>query len=98
SVGGRVVVRTQGALRLDQWNFFLPDITLLKGPLTRYRRRHPTVDDILLVVEVADSSLRKDMNLKRPIYVRHAAEEIWVIDVQKMALHVQRPADGTPGP
>ena len=97
-LGRRVVVRTQGALRLDEWNFFLPDITVLKGPLTRYRRRHPSVDDILLVVEVADSSLRKDMNIKRPIYVRHAAEEIWVIGVQKRVLHVQRSADTAVAP
>src|SRR5882724_2460368 len=98
SLGSRVVVRTQGALRLDEWNFFLPDITLLKGPLNRYRRRHPTVDDTLLVIEVADSSLRKDMNVKRPIYVRQAAEEIWIIDVQKMVLHVQRPSDTASAP
>lgn len=92
-LGRRVVVRTQGALLLDDWNFFLPDITVLKGPLNRYRRRHPSVDDVLLVIEVADSSLRKDLNTKRPIYIRHAAEEIWVIDVQKMGLHVQRASD-----
>jgi Uma2 family endonuclease len=94
SLGSRVAVRTQGALRVDERNFFLPDVTVLKGPRDRYRRRHPTVDDILVVIEVADSSLRKDMNIKRPIYLRHSAAEIWIVDVQKMVLHVQRASEG----
>jgi Uma2 family endonuclease len=98
SLGDAVAVRTQGALRVDDWNFFLPDVTVLKGPRSRYRRRHPTVDDILLVIEVADSSLRKDMNVKRPIYVSQAAAEIWIVDVQKMVLHVQRASDGASSP
>ena len=98
SLGDTVAVRTQGALRVDDWNFFLPDITVLKGPRSRYRRRHPTVDDILLVIEVADSSLRKDLNIKRPIYLSHAATEIWVVDVQRSVLHVQRASDGASSP
>jgi Uma2 family endonuclease len=98
SLGDTVAVRTQGALRVDDWNFFLPDVTVLKGPRSRYRHRHPTVDDILLVIEVADSSLRKDLNIKRPIYLKHAATEIWVVDVQKSLLHVQRASDGASAP
>jgi Uma2 family endonuclease len=98
SLGDRGAVRTQGALRVDDWNFFLPDVTVLTGPRGRYRHRHPTVDDILVVIEVADSSLRKDMNIKRPIYLRHSAAEIWIIDVQKMMLHVQRASDASPAP
>lgn len=98
SLGDKVAVRTQGALRVDEWNFFLPDVTVLKGPRDRYRHRHPTVDDILLVIEVADSSLRKDMKIKRPIYLQHAAAEIWIVDVQKMVLHVQRASDASSAP
>jgi Uma2 family endonuclease len=96
SLGDKVAVRTQGALRVDDWNFFLPDVAVMKGPRDRYRRRHPTVDDILLVIEVADSSLRKDMNIKRPIYLQHSAAEIWIVDVQKRVLRVQRGSDAAP--
>ncbi len=89
-----MVIRTQGPLLIDRWNFFLPDILLLKGPLARYRRRHPSVDDILLVVEVSDTTLRKDLKVKLPVYDAHGAKEAWILDALSMDLHVHRVSEG----
>ena len=54
--------------------------------------------DILLAIEVADSSLAKDLNLKAGVYARYGVRELWVIDVNRLVTHVFRePADGTWG-
>ena len=44
--------------------------------------------DILLSIEVANSSLRKDLNLKAGIYAKYGVRELWVIDARKLITHV----------
>ncbi len=90
SLGDCAVVRTQGTLRLDEWNELLPDITLLKAPDSRYRRRHPSAEDVLLVVEVSDTTLRHDLKLKVPLYAAQGVMESWVVNVQTMEVHIHR--------
>jgi Uma2 family endonuclease len=46
-----------------------------------YRERHPQPDDVLLIVEVAASSLRFDRKTKTPLYARHGIPELWLVDV-----------------
>lgn len=94
SLGDAVVIRAQGPLLMDRWNFLLPDILLLKGPLTRYRRRHPSVNDVLLVVEISDTTLRRDLKIKLPLYSAHGAREAWILDVVNLDLHIHRASEG----
>ena len=93
-LGDTVAIRTQGSLPLDEWNYFVPDIILLKGPNMRYRHRHPSPEDVLLVIEVSDTTLRKDLKTKLPVYAAHEATEAWVLDVLSMELHMQRASEG----
>jgi Uma2 family endonuclease len=68
-----------------------PDIMVLtKG----WKLRELTPRDVRLIVEVADSSLSKDLGLKAKIYAAFGAPEYWVIDVQVPRLIVHRGADG----
>ena len=93
-LGDTVTIRTQGGLPLNEWNWFVPDIVLLKGPDMRYRHRHPSPEDVLLVIEVSDTTLRKDLKTKLPTYAALEATEAWVLDVLSMELHMQRASEG----
>ena len=64
---GKVQVRVQGSLRLDRHNEPQPDLMLLRPRGDLYRASHPTAADVLLLVEVADSSLAYDRGPKSPV-------------------------------
>ena len=68
---GKVLVSVQGSLRLDRHNEPQPDLMLLRPRADRYRDSHPTAADVLLLVEVADSSLAYDRGPKLALYARH---------------------------
>jgi Uma2 family endonuclease len=51
---------------------------------------HPQPSDLLLVIEVSDSTLRFDRLVKVPLYARHGIPELWVIDVNALQLHCMR--------
>ena len=57
-----------------------PDIVLLRAECAR-RATVPTAADVLLVIEVADSTLAHDRSIKIPLYARHGILEAWLFDV-----------------
>src|SRR5438552_19028815 len=67
-LGGAVIVRVQGPIHIDEYSEPQPDITLLKPRPDFYRRSHPTPSDVLLVIEVADTSIEYDRSVKLPLY------------------------------
>ena len=91
---GRVQVRVQGPLRLDRRNEPQPDLMLLRPRPDRYRSGHPTAADVLLLVEVADTSLAYDRGPKLALYARHGVPEVWLIDLVSRAVEICR----EPGP
>ncbi len=61
----------------------------------RYTSSHPTAEDTLLVIEVADSSLSTDRAIKLPIYARQLIVEVWIVDLAGDVVDVHTdPADG----
>ena len=59
------------------------------------RRIRPTHNEVLLLIEVSDSSLKQDLEEKADLYAAHGVGEYWVIDVNSERVHVHRePADG----
>lgn len=58
-----------------------PDIAIVRGSWTQYQHRHPGPEDILLLVEVSDSSLTKDLEQKKAIYAAAGIQEYWVLDL-----------------
>ena len=91
---GSVHVRVQGPLRLDRRNEPQPDLMLLRPRPDRYRYRHPTAADVLLLVEVADSSLAYDRGPKLALYARHGVPEVWIVDLVGRGVEICR----EPGP
>jgi Uma2 family endonuclease len=64
-----------------------PDVAIIAGKTDDYRSRHPGKGDVLLVVEVADSSLRRD-RVKASIYAEMEVPQYWIIDLQHQQVEV----------
>jgi Uma2 family endonuclease len=90
AVGQRAIVQVQGPVRLDEFSEPEPDIALLKPRADYYRDALPGAADVLLVIEVADSTQRYDRRVKVPLYARHAVPEVWVIDLENSLAHFHR--------
>lgn len=93
-VGEQAIVRTQGPVRLSPDSEPEPDVMLLRPRADFYRREHPTPADILLLIEVADTSLDFDIGTKRPLYAATSIAETWIVDLGGGRLLVYR----DPGP
>lgn len=80
-LGDRVAVRVQSPLRLGDLSEPQPDLMLVVPPLQRYRHRHPTAEDVLLLVEVSNTSLAFDRGTKARLYARYGVPEVWIVDL-----------------
>lgn len=76
------IVRVQSPVRLDEHSQPQPDITILKRRDDFYRHAHPGPEDILLIVEVSDTTLEYDMKVKVPLYARAGIPETWVVNLR----------------
>lgn len=95
SVGGKAVVRVQNPVRLSELSEPQPDLALLRRRDDRYRQGHPGPADVLLVIEVADTSLRFDRDTKVSLYAVHGIPEMWLVDLRGRRLVRHRaPAQG----
>lgn len=83
-------VSTQDPIQLDNFSQPEPDLAIVRGTALDYADRHPNPDDIELVVEVADSTLRYDCEIKDKLYAQAGIEDYWVVDVKNRQLHVFR--------
>lgn len=80
-LAGAAQVRTQGPVRLNRYTEPEPDLAVLRRRDDYYQRHHPQAGEILLVVEVADSSLLYDRAEKMPRYAQAGIPEAWLVDV-----------------
>ncbi len=71
-----------------------PDLALLKPRPDFYEERLPEAQDALLVVEVAETSLRHDLEVKLPLYAKAGIPEVWVVDLVREKVHVFRKPQG----
>ncbi|MGK7940305.1 MAG: Uma2 family endonuclease [Crocosphaera sp.] len=71
-----------------------PDIAIVRSPYTLYLNHHPYPEDIYWLIEIADTSLSKDLGIKKTIYANANIREYWVIDVNAKILKVfQKPRE-----
>jgi Uma2 family endonuclease len=84
------VVDVQSPLRLGDLSEPQPDLSVLAPPMERYDDRLPTADDVLLTIEVSDTTLRFDRMVKAPLYARHGVAELWIVDLNGEAVEVHR--------
>jgi Uma2 family endonuclease len=92
---GSALISVQNPLRLDGYNEPQPDITLLRSRDDDYRGSHPGAADVLLLVEVSETSLAYDRGLKLALYAKFGVPEVWIADLVSAAIEVYRePKDG----
>ena len=87
---GRATVSVQAPVRLSEFSEPQPDLLLLRFREDFYASRHPQPDDVLLLVEVADSSLGFDRGTKAGLYARHGIPEVWIEALGRDFLEVYR--------
>lgn len=87
-------ISTQDPIRLDNFSEPEPDLAIVKGRILDYTQAHPGAEDIYLVIEVADSTLKQDCEVKDKLYARSSIAEYWVIDLKNRQVQIFR--DPTP--
>jgi Uma2 family endonuclease len=96
AVGNLAQLRVQLPIRIDNYSEPQPDFAVVLPRKDFYRARHPGSADTLLIVEVSQSSLRLDRDVKVPLYCRHQVPEVWLLDLPHDRMHFFRaPRDGT---
>lgn len=90
----RAIVSVQNPVQLDAYSEPQPDLMLLRPRDDFYAERHPGPEDVLLLLEIADTSLDYDRNVKIPLYAGHAIQEVWLLNIRDQTVEVYR----SPGP
>jgi len=94
-VAKQAVVSIQNPVQLGDLSEPEPDLMLLKPTDDFYSSQHPQADDVLLLIEVADSSLKFDQNQKLRLYALHNIPEYWLLNIKDSCIEVYRqPHDG----
>jgi Uma2 family endonuclease len=88
AVGDLAIVGAQTPIVLGEESEPQPDIVLLKSRDDFYARSHPMPEDVLWLIEVADSSTYYDRSIKIPLYARYRIPEVWLLDLPHKRLEV----------
>jgi Uma2 family endonuclease len=83
NVGEAAIVRVQSSIVLGDYGEPEPDVTLLRFRADFYRDSDEEPDDILLVIEVADTSEGYDRRFKAPLYARFGIPELWIAELNR---------------
>lgn len=97
AIGETALVGSQNPLQIDEHSQTQPDVLVLRLRPDFYRQNHPRPTDVLLLIEVADSSIRFDRDIKAPLYARHGIPEMWLVDLQQRCVEVYRDPDPEAG-
>jgi len=87
-IDGRGIVWSSGTIHLSDRSAPQPDLAVLRPNPRKYRDAYPVPEDVLLLVEISDSSLRRDRELKLPLYASAGIQEYWIVDVQDEMVYV----------
>lgn len=87
-IGGEFVIGVQDPIRLEDSSEPEPDISLLKPRDDFYATAHPRPEDVLLAIEVSDTTLAFDVNVKLPAYARAGISEVWIVDLNSDIINV----------
>jgi Uma2 family endonuclease len=87
---GAIVASQTTTLILGRYSAPQPDLMLLRPRADYYRRSNPTAKDVLLVVEVSESTLPYDRKIKAPLYSRHGIPEMWIVNLRHRELICMR--------
>lgn len=86
----RWLVTNQNPVRLNSHSEPQPDLIIVRFAEDYYKGRHPTPDDVLLLIEVADSSLDYDRGDKLAAYGKAGIEEYWLVNLEEQCVEIHR--------
>lgn len=86
--GDHVIVWVQNPVQINDYSEPLPDVALLKRRDDFYSQANPQPADVLLIIEVADSSVEYDREIKIPLYARAAIPEMWLVNLPKDTIEI----------
>lgn len=89
-LGNRVLLRFQDPVRLSGDSEPEPDVAVVRPDRLDYEDHHPTSEEIYLLIEVSDRTLKYDRELKAPAYARSRVREYWILDVNARQLYMFR--------
>ncbi|MEO8073292.1 MAG: Uma2 family endonuclease [Acidobacteriota bacterium] len=89
-LGEIACVRNQNPIWLDEFSEPEPDIVLAEPPLESYYNRHPTPEDIFLILEISDSTLNYDRRAKSLAYSKAGIRQYLLLNVQEQTLEDYR--------
>lgn len=89
-LGNRVLLRFQDPVRLSDDSEPEPDVAVVRPDPLDYEDHHPTPEEIYLLIEVSDRTLKRDRELKAPAYARSGIREYWILDINARQLYVFR--------
>ncbi len=88
--GDKAIIAAQNPVILGGYGEPQPDVAVLRWREDYYERAHPHAEDVLLIIEVSDSTLRYDRDVKVPLYANHGIPEVWLLDLQQKQLEIYR--------
>ncbi len=89
-LGDRILLSAQNPLALDNTSQPEPDVVLLKRKADCYESGIPQPQDVLLLIEIADSTINSDRELKIPLYAEDGIIEVWLVDINNACIEVYR--------
>jgi Uma2 family endonuclease len=92
--GRKAIVSIQNAMRLNIHNMPQPDVVILKPRADFYVPVGPNPENVLFLVEISDSTLRRDRNVKLPRYAKYGIPEVWIEDLKRDVILVFRDPKG----
>jgi len=93
-IADKALINAQNPLQLGDLSEPEPDFMLLKPNDDFYSSRHPIAEDVLLLIEVADTSLKFDQTEKLRLYALHGVPEYWLLNLNDQCLEVYRKPRG----
>ena len=90
-----VILSIQDPIQLNDYSQPQPDLAILQYRADFYAQAHPVADDVLLVIEVSDTTVDYDRDEKLPRYATANIPAAWLIDVQNLTIeHYTQPRNG----
>ncbi|HZS48799.1 MAG TPA: Uma2 family endonuclease [Blastocatellia bacterium] len=89
------IISVQDPVQIDNYSLPQPDLALLTSRADFYSHSHPTGNDVLLIIEVSDTSIEYDRNVKLPLYAEASIIEVWLVNLREDRIEVySRPVAG----
>lgn len=86
--GNETIISVHDPIHIDEYNEPEPDIALLKRRSDFYAESHPTPEDALLLIEVSDSTIEYDREIKKNLYAGAGISECWIVNLQNNTVEV----------